>query len=1139
MESKEIADKEYLYPTLNDPNFNIKITEKKQFNDTKYSEKIYNVKKRGEELCNQTEFELSPTQMFVRNFLSFQTPYNNLLLYHGLGTGKTCSSILVCEEMREFMKDLGISKRIIIVCSPNVQENFKLQLFDERKLKNINGRWNLRACTGNSFIKEINPMYMEGLQKSKVVKQIKEIIRKSYLFMGYTEFSNYITRILKKFTINKERNAIEREFSHRLIVIDEVHNIRSTIDNKQKKIANNLLKLVKYTKNLKLLLLSATPMFNSYKEIIWLLNLMNLNDNRYPISIKEVFNKDGGFVVDDEGNQIGKELLIRKATGYISYVRGENPYTFPYRIYPSKFNSKNTLGSFKYPRRQLNNSTILTGIQFLDIFISNIGSYQKKAYMSVIENLKEKFPSMKNMEMGLGYTALDPPLQVLNISYPSVVFDTKDKSEEKLYGIAGLNRIMKYSKSTKRNFEYRAETLEKYGKIFSHDIIGEYSGKIHSICQQILGSSGMILIYSQFITGGCVPIALALEELGFVRYGNTKNSLFKTRRKNLNAITMKEIHKADEPIATYAMITGDIVLSPNNVNELKVCTDENNINGEKIKVVIISKAGSEGLDFKNIRQIHILEPWYNLNRIEQIIGRGVRRCSHRNLPYEERNTEIYLYGTNLNEDVEAADLYVYRLAERKAIRISTVSRILKETAIDCMLNKGQTNLSTSIMNQNVNLKLSCGQEITYDVGDHPYTAVCDYMKECAYGCKPCSADININMDSYNEKFILMNLEKIIQRIRNLMKESYIYKKEDLIMRINHIKKYPLMQIYAALNQLIKDRNEYITDMLDRIGFLVNIADYYMFQPVEIENKNITRFERVHPLNYNRPKIKIILPDEITKLNKDKIDINKIIQEIKSKFNAAANGDTSYKLYNDFFIIIQRLEEFISRDLLLKYILEHIIDSELYSKKELINYIFNNKLSEFELKIKEYLKKFILDNGKDKGIMFLDDTGFQLEIFDKKELRRAKPTEIQRLENNIRQKGIKLDQMSDIIGFMGVVEGQGNQEKYVIFKIKDLLEKRSSGARCDQISRKIRIMDFLNKIIKNNTKVIEGDKYINNNINQKKGKKKISSKQLCLELELVLRYYDDIKEGGKRWFLNILESFHSEIEKNKTNKIEVI
>ena len=284
------------------------------------------------------------------------------------------------------------------------------------------------------------------------------------------------------------------------------------------------------------------------------------------------------------------------------------------------------------------------------------------------------------------------------------------------------------------------------------------------------------------------------------------------------------------------------------------------------------------------------------------------------------------------------------------------------------------------------------------------------------------------------------------------------------MRINHIKKYPLMQIYAALNQLIKDRNEYITDMLDRIGFLVNIDNYYMFQPVEIENKSITRFERVHPINYKRPKIKIILPEEITKLNKDHINIQKIIEEIKSKFNAASNGNKTYKIYNDFFIIIQRLEKFISRDLLLKYVLEHIIDSELYSKKELINYIFYNKLDKFELMIKKYLEQFILDNGKERGIMFLDDGGFQLEIFEEEGIRRAQPTEIKRLEKNIREKGIKLDKMNDIIGFMGIIKEQGGKEKYVIFKIKDLLEKRSSGARCDQISRKIRIMDFLNKIL---------------------------------------------------------------------------
>ena len=77
----------------------------------------------------------------------------------------------------------------------------------------------------------------------------------------------------------------------------------------------------------------------------------------------------------------------------------------------------------------------------------------------------------------------------------------------------------------------------------------------------------------------------------------------------------------------------------------------------------------------------------------------------------------------------------------------------------------------------------------------------------------------------------MNIEKIIRKIRNLFKEHYIYKKNHLIMAINRIKKYPLIQIYAALNQLITDKNEYISDILGRNGFLVNIGEYYMFQPI--------------------------------------------------------------------------------------------------------------------------------------------------------------------------------------------------------------------------------------------------------------------------------------------------------------------
>ena len=301
---------------------------------------LENIEKKVNELCNPSEFQLSPHQMFIRNYLSFNTPYNSILLFHGLGTGKTCSSITVAEEMRQYLKQMNIEKKIIIVASPVVQENYRMQLFDERKLKKVGGVWNIKSCTGNIFIKEINPINSK-ISREKLVSQINKIIKNWYLFMGYNQFSNFINKMINKYRISdddndeqkkRKRKLIQNEFSNRMIVIDEVQNIRNI--KKIKKSSNNFLELVKYSDNLKLILLTATPMYNNPEEIIWLLNLMNINDNRVPISVSDVFNKESELLVGNGGEQIGKELLIRKMRGYISYVRGENPFTFPNAIYP-------------------------------------------------------------------------------------------------------------------------------------------------------------------------------------------------------------------------------------------------------------------------------------------------------------------------------------------------------------------------------------------------------------------------------------------------------------------------------------------------------------------------------------------------------------------------------------------------------------------------------------------------------------------------------------------------------------------------------------------------------------------------------------------------------------------------------------
>ena len=186
-------------------------------------------------------------------------------------------------------------------------------------------------------------------------------------------------------------------------------------------------KLVTYADNLKLLLLTGTPMYNSHEEIIWLLNLMNLNDDRYSIKTTDIFNTDGSMTEN------GEELLIQKSRGYVSFVQGEDPYLFPFRLYP---NDDTTLGGyrnnslknmmkndFSYPTKQMNEHDIAPdrnediGIKYLDLFMTKPGGEQKKGYEEYIQYLIDK-KLLNATQENFSYTMLTVPSQLLNICYP-------------------------------------------------------------------------------------------------------------------------------------------------------------------------------------------------------------------------------------------------------------------------------------------------------------------------------------------------------------------------------------------------------------------------------------------------------------------------------------------------------------------------------------------------------------------------------------------------------------------------------------------------------------------------------------------------------------------------------------------------
>ena len=1163
---------DFLYPQLNDPNFSEKIALRKEFNDTKFDGEIKDIKKQAEILC-KADFELLPHQMFVKNFLSLQTPYNSLLLYHGLGTGKTCSAIGIAEEMRHFMKQVGVKQKILIVASPNVQINFRLQLFDERKLKLDGEQWNLNTCVGNSLLTEINPTNLKGISKDKITSLIYSLINKYYSFVGYTELSHYIqNKTVPPDNVNytaaqrKEYKLkrIQKYFDNRLIIIDEVHNIRQGDDNKDKKKTSSLLlNVCKYANNLRLLLLSATPMYNSYKEVIWLTNLMNVNDNRSTISESDIFDKNGNFIestTDDNGNvsESGKELLMRKLTGYVSFVRGENPYSFPYRIYPETFDTTRTMDLENYPTKQMNNREITAPLKHTPVYTNSIGDYQLKGYNYIIESIRnmstikaqdrdesvQQIPTFDNME-SFGYTYLERPLQSLDIVYPNKEFDkimngepTTMNSEDvvkRIVGKNGLMNIMSYktTEQIRYNFQYKPETIDNYGRIFSPDVLPKYSGKISSICNTIMKSKGVIIVYSQYIDGGVVPVALALEELGFTRYGSsnyTKPLFSEPPTEPIDSISMKPKSnvKGNFKQAKYVMITGDKLFSPDNLSDIKHITNTDNKNGENVKVILITKAAAEGLDFKNVRQVHIMEPWYNNNRTEQIIGRGVRNLSHCNLPFEERNVEIYLHVTEPISDnqEEPADLYVYRFAEKKSELIGNVTRVMKEISVDCQLNIEQTNftidkLTQMAQNKDIQIQLSSNSKnkIPFTIGDKPFTPICDYMDNCNYQCysKNEANNSDIVNHTYSEEFARIGFSAIVKRIRNLFKEQFFYTRNDLIKSINIIKKYPKEQIDFALTRFVNNKNEILVDKYGRNGYLINKDKYYVFQPMEITDEYASLIERSIPIAFKPNNLELELPVKMTSPTQERTidttrsDYATLIETLTQNITNTTttenikSGDSDwYKNYSKVYPLL--IENNFSKKQLDKYVIHHFLDLlPIQDKVTVINHIFQKgiDLTDDDKIIKQYYNNFITD---DNIIVLIDSLNnkqpFQIYTLNTDNTpiwNKVESEDLNKYKHILKKFVVAPSNINkSIFGFIAK-----DSKQNIIFKTRTLTDKQRNitGFNCSTAGKN----DVIKKM---------NDLPVTLNMNYDK----ILKQGTCVIFELIFRKLDE-ESSGKRWFFD--------------------
>lgn len=185
----------------------------------------------------------------------------------------------------------------------------------------------------------------------------------------------------------------------------------------------------------------------------------------------------------------------------------------------------------------------------------------------------------------------------------------------------------------------------------------ETAPKVARLVENLAESAGPVLIYSQFVgVGGLAVVARFLRNAGFVAFRlplARQGILAHVRDKAAEPSAAGDdaaSPSAAAPVFRYAVISGEV--KPDDRARIQeVFNAPGNAHGELIRALLVSKTGAEGLDLKGVRQIHILEPYWDKAREDQVRARGVRLGSHDHLPAAEREVRSFLYIATANQEI--------------------------------------------------------------------------------------------------------------------------------------------------------------------------------------------------------------------------------------------------------------------------------------------------------------------------------------------------------------------------------------------------------------------------------------------------------------------------------------------------------
>lgn len=844
----------------------------------------------------------------------------------GILCHNTCAAIAIAEKFKDMVQKYQ-TKIYILINGPLIRDNWRNEL--------------ITVCTGEAYMKYQNKsVYIDEQERSKAKKNAMNMAMQYYRFMSYRSFYKKVLGekiVIRKTTKDNkikvsyrktEEGDFERDIAidridrldNTLIIVDEAHNLTGNA------YGEALMRIIKNSHNLRVVLLSATPMKNLASDIVEMINFIRPVSS--PIIKDRIFSSDNNHEMTfKEG---GLEYLKNMVRGYISYLRGADPTIFANRV---------EMGI--RPKE----------LRFTKVIPCKMEHFQKIIYEDAIkfedDTLDRRseavanfvFPGLsEDRKQIIGYYGREGILLLMNQLKTSYDLLNKKIATDVLKG---------YNTDNEGDLLYISENKKTItGSILKIKYLKNFSTKFHrameTIYELVPGKRGSktAFIYSNLVKVGIELFQEVLIQNGWLEYNETGSYNIKpdtvcylTMRpyKDYQQAKAKGEKLKDEngkPYpphqfypATFVTVTGktsdegaEIIPEEKRMILDNVFSNIENLDGKYIKLVLGSKVMNEGISLKQVSEVHVLDIWYNLGRVDQVVGRAIRECSHYKTINDNNKfpeVKVFKYAVSVENGL-STEIELYRKAELKHILIKKVERAIKEVAIDCPLNR-----HGNVFREEIEHYKTCKDDKHNEI---TCPAKCDYTT-CDFLCD----DENLNAEFYDpERKIYKKISRdkldystftsslarneidiAKNKIKDMYKIDFVYTLDQIVKSVKKTyedEKRELFDeffVFKALDELIpkseNDFNNYrdtIIDKFNREGYLIYNDRNYIFQPFnESEkvpmyyrssfNEHINNKLTLHGYLKNKKDIDIIDEQETFDLESDVAHDNKEFYDFES------------------------------------------------------------------------------------------------------------------------------------------------------------------------------------------------------------------------------------------------------------------